>query len=109
MTNPFWKISVVSRNWMPPDNLKAAFLFWKSVCRKIWVHATFPRILLATICKRPHSKIPYGCLTILKCSCHLGKIFKLTKSSNLLRHGLRMLVTIFEPFDIFKWGLLPIA
>ncbi len=37
------------------------------------------------------------------------KIIKLTKSSNLLRHGLRILATISEPFDIFKWGLLPIV
>ena len=48
-------------------------------------------------------KNPHGCLAILKwlSTCHLRKIFKLTKSSNLLRHGLRILVTILEPVDIF--------
>ena len=42
-------------------------------------------------------------------TCHLEKIIKLTKSSNLPRCHLRILVTISEPFDISKWGLLPIG
>ena len=93
---------------MHPASLKGAFLFGKSVCRKIWGYTTSPWIHLATICKRPHSKIPHGCLTMLRClsTCHHGKIIKLTKSTNFPRHGLRILVTISEPFDIFKWGPL---
>ena len=96
---------------MPPASLKVAFLFGKSVCWKSLSPTTFPRILLVTICKRPHSKTPHCYLTILKSlsKSNLGKIIKLTKSSNLPRQGLRILVTSSEPSDIFKWGLLPIA
>ena len=44
---------------MPLARLKSAFLFGKSVCRKILADTTLPRVLLATICKRPHSKTPH--------------------------------------------------
>ncbi len=70
------------------------------------------QVLLITICKRPHSKIPHGCLTILKClsTSQLRKIIKsANKSSKLPRHGLTKLVPKSELFNIFKWGLLPIV
>ncbi len=96
---------------MYPASLKVAFLFGKSACQKSWSYSTFSRIILATICKRLHSKTPHRYLTILKClnKSHLGKIINLTKSSNLLRQGLGILVTISEPCDLFKCGLLPIT
>ncbi len=38
-------IAEISRNWMPPTSLKGAFLFGKSVCRKILGYTAFPQIL----------------------------------------------------------------
>ncbi len=75
----------------------------KNVCRKIWRYITLRRMLLATICKRPHLKIPHGCLTILKMFEYMSshKNHQIDKVNCL-----RILVTIFKPFDIFKWDLL---
>ena len=68
-------------------------------------------MFLVTTCKNPHSKIPQGSLTILKCvsTCHNKKIMRWVPLVSFPWHGLGNLIIIFTLFDIFRWGLLQFA
>ncbi len=85
--------------------------FWEECISVSRGSYTISPVHLVTTCKRPHSRILHGCLTISKClsKCHLRKIIEVANSNKLRRHDLGNLVTIYKPFDIFKWSLLHIV
>ena len=81
------------------SKLGSCISFWEKCISLNRGSYTILPVHLVITCKRPHSKVPHGCLTILKClsKCHIRKIIKVANPNKSWSYRDKVM-EIWSPF-----------